>query len=543
MTIQQIYSPTQYQVSGAGPYAFTWDHLGASTVKVLRGDVRLSADQYSVVPSGSAPLYTGGTVTLTMDPLPEGENITIVRETPKTQQANYIPNGPFPAASHEHALDKLTLQTQETVSSNASGGGSTTPVFLSVDLQHLQDPVSYGSLQIRYQTVGFGPGGGFGQYALHDFTIEELNQGHVFETTDGAGNVSAVFLANGTVYAAQVEPPLDEGAMATRGWVEQNFTQGEGNVDPILNSVRYLHQTADATYGSYEVGFKRINFGVAGAAEMLAFTPATLTPTQGFLFQSINDNGTKFNTFIVEGQVITDTTVEPAYDGTLVTKKWVEDNIGTPDPVFNSVRWDHLTNEPVYGNYAASFNVVTTAHGGTGQFLTFAPSTTNPNQGLRFQSRNAAGTVFNMWVEDGQMVQDITVAPAFPGSLITKAHADATYAPIGGGAPTTPGWQLPMAMGVFDSNGAGAPTPRGTLRGCTGEASGVLGTTVVRLNTPLTAATNGVVLVSQAEGSVSRNLNAQITSASTISVFSKAADGSTPTDVVFNITVHDRGLT
>lgn len=39
--------------------------------------------------------------------------ITIARNVPFTQETDYQPNDPFPAASHEEALDKLTMETQQ----------------------------------------------------------------------------------------------------------------------------------------------------------------------------------------------------------------------------------------------------------------------------------------------------------------------------------------------------------------------------------------------------------------------------------------------
>lgn len=42
-----------------------------------------------------------------------GVTITFLRRTAKTQETDYVPNDPFPAESHERALDKLTMQVQE----------------------------------------------------------------------------------------------------------------------------------------------------------------------------------------------------------------------------------------------------------------------------------------------------------------------------------------------------------------------------------------------------------------------------------------------
>ena len=54
----------------------------------------------------------GGTVTLT-NPVPSGHILFINREVPYTQETVYEENSPFPAKSHERALDKLTMEIQQ----------------------------------------------------------------------------------------------------------------------------------------------------------------------------------------------------------------------------------------------------------------------------------------------------------------------------------------------------------------------------------------------------------------------------------------------
>lgn len=68
------------------------------------------ADGYSVAGNG-AP--NGGSITVVTPPANLTERITILRRVPRTQLTDYIPNDPFPAESHERALDKLTMAAQE----------------------------------------------------------------------------------------------------------------------------------------------------------------------------------------------------------------------------------------------------------------------------------------------------------------------------------------------------------------------------------------------------------------------------------------------
>ena len=78
------------------------DSNGTETVKTL-------TTHYNVSDTGS-----GGTVTFTSGNIPaSGETVVLIRQTNLTQTTDYVENDPFPAESHESALDKLTLQTQE----------------------------------------------------------------------------------------------------------------------------------------------------------------------------------------------------------------------------------------------------------------------------------------------------------------------------------------------------------------------------------------------------------------------------------------------
>ena len=54
----------------------------------------------------------GGSITFGTAPT-NTETVVVVRNVPLTQQTDYQANDPFPAESHEEALDKLTMLTQQ----------------------------------------------------------------------------------------------------------------------------------------------------------------------------------------------------------------------------------------------------------------------------------------------------------------------------------------------------------------------------------------------------------------------------------------------
>jgi len=63
---------------------------------------------YGIADNGSS----GGTVTMVTAPA-SGTTLVILRNTTLTQETDYVANDPFPAETHEDALDKLQMQNQE----------------------------------------------------------------------------------------------------------------------------------------------------------------------------------------------------------------------------------------------------------------------------------------------------------------------------------------------------------------------------------------------------------------------------------------------
>jgi hypothetical protein len=103
-----------YAGSGTtGPFSVPFRFLENSHLRVIRTTTGLDTDltlttDYTVSGAGAA----SGAVTL-VTALAVGETLTIVRDVPATQEADYVANGPFPAESHEQALDKLTMLVQQ----------------------------------------------------------------------------------------------------------------------------------------------------------------------------------------------------------------------------------------------------------------------------------------------------------------------------------------------------------------------------------------------------------------------------------------------
>lgn len=78
--------------------------LGVETVK----SEGTGSTNYGIVDNGAS----GGTVTMVTAPA-SGTTLVLIRDTSLTQGTDYVENDPFPAESHESALDKVQMQIQE----------------------------------------------------------------------------------------------------------------------------------------------------------------------------------------------------------------------------------------------------------------------------------------------------------------------------------------------------------------------------------------------------------------------------------------------
>lgn len=115
-----------YFLANADLVVLLVDSDGNSTTQVL-------TTNYTVAGAG---VEAGGTVTMLVAP-PSGYTLVIYRDPAVTQLTDYQPNDPFPAETHERALDKLTMIAQRArelvtrsfrlADSDTSGASTTLP--------------------------------------------------------------------------------------------------------------------------------------------------------------------------------------------------------------------------------------------------------------------------------------------------------------------------------------------------------------------------------------------------------------------------------
>lgn len=115
MTVSTTTNKKQYTANGTQD-TFAYDflvldktHLKVYVDSVLRSEG--SSADYTVTGIGNP---SGGNVVFNAGKLPaNGAIVTLLRDVPMTQTADYVPNDKFSAETHEGALDKLTMLVQQ----------------------------------------------------------------------------------------------------------------------------------------------------------------------------------------------------------------------------------------------------------------------------------------------------------------------------------------------------------------------------------------------------------------------------------------------
>jgi len=117
MTVSATTTTNSYSGDGSTTeFSFTFEILTDADIKVIvvtdstgAESVKTLSTDYAVT---GAALPAGGTVTFTTAPA-SGETVFLLRNMNITQPTDYTANDPFPAETHENALDRMTLQIQQ----------------------------------------------------------------------------------------------------------------------------------------------------------------------------------------------------------------------------------------------------------------------------------------------------------------------------------------------------------------------------------------------------------------------------------------------
>lgn len=119
MTVQSTTARADYNGNNVTTlFTVPFYFLDNSHVKAVRTDNSTSPPTTATLVLGTdyvltgAGVQIGGSIQTTVAPT-ASQVLTILRSVPFTQLIHYVPNDPFPAATHEQALDQLTMEVQE----------------------------------------------------------------------------------------------------------------------------------------------------------------------------------------------------------------------------------------------------------------------------------------------------------------------------------------------------------------------------------------------------------------------------------------------
>lgn len=222
------------------------DATGAESTKSLTTD-------YTVSGAGSA---SGGNVTMGTPPA-SGETLLIKRSLGLTQSTDYVANDPFPAASHEDALDRLTFiaQQQQEVFDRAV-------VLPETDTADTTLP---NSVTRANKFLGFDASGGFTTLSSTGAGISSVDTGNI---VDGA--VTTAKLADSSVTSAKIV----NATIATADMADDAITQAKIADDAVGQA-----QIADNAVGTSQIADSAVT--AAKLAAGAAFLSGMLVPYAG----------------------------------------------------------------------------------------------------------------------------------------------------------------------------------------------------------------------------------------------------------------------
>lgn len=203
------YNGNDLATSFAFPYPFLED-ADIYVVLILASGVEdpqvLNTD-YTLTGAGSG---SGGTITMVTPPA-TGQRLVIYREVPLTQETDYVSGDPFPAESHERALDKLTMITQQLTEqvSRTLQFAITTPAGFPNELPAPEASTIIGwnagaSALQNYSLTGLGVSVNYAQWQTDEFSGDGSET--EFVLTNDAGVASNISLSVGGV----VQSPLSD---------------------------------------------------------------------------------------------------------------------------------------------------------------------------------------------------------------------------------------------------------------------------------------------------------------------------------------------
>lgn len=194
MTVSTTTNRVSYTATiGVLTYTIPFPFISNSDLSVyVNGTLKIYGTDYSVAGAGAA---SGGSITFFAQPT---GTLLIVRTVAYTQETDYQANDPFPAETHERALDKLTMMNQQIAEVN--GRALRLPITATGTVDTTV-PTPTAGYMLGWNATGTGmtsinPATYYQAAGSYNFTVQEFT---------GNGSTSAFTLSMSTGTLSNVE--------------------------------------------------------------------------------------------------------------------------------------------------------------------------------------------------------------------------------------------------------------------------------------------------------------------------------------------------
>lgn len=233
--------------------------LDQSHLRVLLTVAGVTTEQtltthYSVSGVGGAST----TVTFVTAPA-SGAKVTFLRNVPVTQETDYVPNDPFPAESHERALDKITMMFGQ-LNEIAGEGGRTIKIPAEVSGVSTEMPVPVGATFWGWNEGGTAPK----LYTLDDIATTAVFQSWRAQTFAGDGSTTEFTLAADPGNIANLDVSIDGVTQVPTSDYSLLGTQLSFTVAPANGAVilaRYGQSVAEQASAATELAETSVSAG------------------------------------------------------------------------------------------------------------------------------------------------------------------------------------------------------------------------------------------------------------------------------------------
>ena len=244
------------------------DSTGAETVKT-------KTTHYTVTNVGNS---SGGNVVFTSGNIPaSGETVVLLRTTARTQLTDYVANDPFPAETHENALDKLTFIVQE-LEEEAGRSLKVSQTNVIATSEFTADATARAN-----KILGFD---GSGDLTVTEGKVDSVTASVSAVSAGGSPTASATYTASsGALALAFGLVTGNTGATGSTG------SAGAAGKNTGL-AMTFSNSTSDADPGAGKV----------------AFNNGTVSSVTEIYFDDVDDNSATVSSFIQSWDDVTNTT-------------------------------------------------------------------------------------------------------------------------------------------------------------------------------------------------------------------------------------------